>query len=390
MSQLSVLYSACVLLCNVADIKATRIQTVQMLNRNLPVEPVSFARTLTPNSAVATPATGAQKQEPRPNGWLPVGGVPKGKQQTSAPPTAGAGSVSEEERAGKKASMRGGIFGSWTAESSTTTPSAHAAVDQGDHTLPTAASAHGFGEHPVLPAPESESESAWQHVERTLKALLPEAAAQHLRPLICLLAGVVVLTLYISGCFRMLDAGLKMQLSRRNSSKKAQALQSKNLRQQHIVDGQVVFEWSQTADVATIYLTPGKDVTEDDIHVKISKGRIRVGRAGEACAINADLCMAVDKKASRWSLQEKGDLRIHLRKESPGEWPWVLKLCKDESEDSCSTNPFEEVCRISAERINPEACSTNLLDSAEACSTSPSDESCRTPSSCQGQMRPAA
>lgn len=104
--------------------------------------------------------------------------------------------------------------------------------------------------------------------------------------------------------------------------------QDKDIRQQHIVDGKVVYEWSQTPEVATIFIRLPRNSSKNDLDIKIASKHLRVGRRGKPCAIKAELFNSVDKESSRWTLRGKTSLQIYLRKAHHAEWPYVLHLSK--------------------------------------------------------------
>lgn len=103
-------------------------------------------------------------------------------------------------------------------------------------------------------------------------------------------------------------------------------------RHQHVVDGQVVFEWSQTQEEATVFICPPATVGKRDIHIRISSRTLRIGCRGAPCALKAIFHKAVDKRASLWTMRSIGNLQIFLRKETPAEWPYILDLRRNSPE----------------------------------------------------------
>mmetsp|Transcript_34345 Transcript_34345/g.61901 ORF Transcript_34345/g.61901 Transcript_34345/m.61901 type:complete len:235 (+) Transcript_34345:117-821(+) len=103
-------------------------------------------------------------------------------------------------------------------------------------------------------------------------------------------------------------------------------------RHQHIVDGQVIFEWSQTQEAATIFICPPANVGKRDIHIRISSRTLRIGCRRAPCALKATFHKSVDKRTSLWTMRNIGSLQIFLRKEIPAEWPYILELQRNAPE----------------------------------------------------------
>mmetsp|Transcript_46318 Transcript_46318/g.83720 ORF Transcript_46318/g.83720 Transcript_46318/m.83720 type:complete len:296 (+) Transcript_46318:59-946(+) len=143
-------------------------------------------------------------------------------------------------------------------------------------------------------------------------------------PALYILTAFVVL-LCCSGCYCLFDCLGCAQFDEN----------AKAIRQQHVSDGQVVFEWSQTTDAAIIYMTPPVDLSKRDLDIKIASQHLRVGQKGKPCIIKADIFNAVNKERSRWKLLGKGKLQIRLQKEAPAEWPFALQLHAHNANNSC-------------------------------------------------------
>lgn len=141
----------------------------------------------------------------------------------------------------------------------------------------------------------------------------------HLMRLMALGFGIVLL---VSGAYYMLDSRIYPKSSKGKPDP---------ARQRHIVDGQVVYEWSQTPNMVTIYMSPPTALTKKELDIKISSKLLRVGRKGKPCFLKADTFGTVNKEASRWALPSKGKLEIYLRKEISEEWLVPLNIRKKDA-----------------------------------------------------------
>lgn len=93
---------------------------------------------------------------------------------------------------------------------------------------------------------------------------------------------------------------------------------------QHIHDGRVVYEWNQSATVATIYIRPPNGVKKHDLDIRIASQHLRVGRKGRPAFLMEETCDVVNRARSSWSLRNNGELQIFLHKVRSVEWPCVL------------------------------------------------------------------
>lgn len=98
-------------------------------------------------------------------------------------------------------------------------------------------------------------------------------------------------------------------------------------RQQFIVDGQVIYEWDQGPSVTTIYIQVPKGLTKDDMEIKISRKRLKVGRKGKPPFMKEETYGDVNEEDSAWRLRSTGELQIYLSKAEQGEWPTVFLQC---------------------------------------------------------------
>lgn len=98
------------------------------------------------------------------------------------------------------------------------------------------------------------------------------------------------------------------------------------------IDAQGEYEWSQTPEVATIYIKLPMGVTEHDIDIKIASQRLRVGVKGKSRIIKAELFDKVDKDACTWRLIEFKYLEIDLHKTTHRDWQSILRPEKSEDD----------------------------------------------------------
>lgn len=98
----------------------------------------------------------------------------------------------------------------------------------------------------------------------------------------------------------------------------------KDARQQHWHNGNVVYEWDQTPNRATIYIRPPKHVSKSDLDIRISSRHLRVARKGKPSFLREEIYALVNEEMSFWTLRSNGELQIYLRKVKKAHWPAVL------------------------------------------------------------------
>lgn len=192
------------------------------------------------------------------------------------------------------------------------------------------------------PASENKTTSLLQKTH-ILGVTVPNVVFEWLKmPLFNIYIYGFLLFLWVCGCYYLLDWMIRPSNRDDKPTKVFRWQQNqpdvkpaKVVRQQHVVDGQVVYEWSQTSKEATIFLTIPGNVSKRDLDIKISSKQIRVGRRGSPCLIEGDFVNQVDKQKSRWELHSDGNLRIFLQKKIAEEWPLVLKFRSKSVETSC-------------------------------------------------------
>mmetsp|Transcript_32311 Transcript_32311/g.58952 ORF Transcript_32311/g.58952 Transcript_32311/m.58952 type:complete len:270 (-) Transcript_32311:37-846(-) len=129
-------------------------------------------------------------------------------------------------------------------------------------------------------------------------------------PVLAYLAGAVLVALSFSSCC----------LVRRLTT----CLPLKGARQQHLHNGNVVYEWDQTPNRATIYIRPPKYVSKSDLDIRISARHLRVARKGKPSFLREEIYELVNEEMSFWTLRSSGELQIYLKKAKKAQWPAVL------------------------------------------------------------------
>jgi hypothetical protein len=148
---------------------------------------------------------------------------------------------------------------------------------------------------------------------------------------------VALLVLVFVCCLRCVPAMFSKDSERkkargasRNSSPKSvrfSAATKKRLpteRKQHIVGGQLLFEWNQTADAANVYITVPAGLEKPELEIIFEKRRLTVGCRGRPPFMCEHTYDAVSTSRSAWRLRSNGELQIRLRKETDGHWPHVV------------------------------------------------------------------
>lgn len=95
-------------------------------------------------------------------------------------------------------------------------------------------------------------------------------------------------------------------------------------RNQHLHDGRLVYEWSQTPKVVKIYIRPPEGVSKSELDISIDPRRLRVGLKGKPFFLDEETYDLVNNKKSYWQIQEDGELEIHLQKVRKAHWPQIL------------------------------------------------------------------
>mmetsp|Transcript_142194 Transcript_142194/g.261934 ORF Transcript_142194/g.261934 Transcript_142194/m.261934 type:complete len:268 (+) Transcript_142194:74-877(+) len=96
-------------------------------------------------------------------------------------------------------------------------------------------------------------------------------------------------------------------------------------RTQHMHDGRLVYEWSQTARAAQIFIRPPDGVSEDDLNISIEPRHLRVGLKDKPFFLDEETYDLVNNQKSSWSIQDNGELEIDLHKVRKAHWPAVLR-----------------------------------------------------------------
>lgn len=99
----------------------------------------------------------------------------------------------------------------------------------------------------------------------------------------------------------------------------------KKHRKRHIVNGRVVYEWSQSASTITLYSVPPPG-SENSLEVIISPDRLKIGREGKPAVMDWELFAYINADASSWVMnQAQGELEVCLTKVDDTSWPCVFK-----------------------------------------------------------------
>jgi hypothetical protein len=95
-------------------------------------------------------------------------------------------------------------------------------------------------------------------------------------------------------------------------------------RMQYIHRGRVIYEWTQTLKVLTLFtkLPPGQ--TQETLEIKVWPKHVKVGRKGKVPFIKEALYDAVDVGKCSWAITEAGELKISFVKDMEQAWPCVL------------------------------------------------------------------
>jgi hypothetical protein len=99
----------------------------------------------------------------------------------------------------------------------------------------------------------------------------------------------------------------------------------KKQRERHVVNGRVVYEWSQSASTVTLYAIPPSG-SESSLEVTIFPDRLKIGRKGKPSFMDGELFSTIDVAVSSWWInQDQGELEVCLTKVVYTDWPCVFK-----------------------------------------------------------------
>lgn len=89
-------------------------------------------------------------------------------------------------------------------------------------------------------------------------------------------------------------------------------------------DGAVRYEWIQTPQVATMYLTPPSDITKQTVAIGISPWGFKVGKKGAKPFFKEETFREVDPNKSSWKMLANGVLEINFYKAEDDMWKQML------------------------------------------------------------------
>jgi hypothetical protein len=95
-------------------------------------------------------------------------------------------------------------------------------------------------------------------------------------------------------------------------------------RKQHMHEGRVVYEWSQSEGMAYVFINVPEGTNRQDLDIKISSWQLEVGKVGKPAFMTEEIYSLINQEGSGWRLRSSGELQIHLAKKEPGEWPCMF------------------------------------------------------------------
>jgi len=100
--------------------------------------------------------------------------------------------------------------------------------------------------------------------------------------------------------------------------------------------GQVIYEWDQTPQMANLYIKPPPGLQKSDFEITIHPHKLKVGRQGKAPFLSERFFGQVDLSTSGWTLDDSGEIHVHLHKAESAEWTTILQHTKDVGEAASS------------------------------------------------------
>jgi len=102
---------------------------------------------------------------------------------------------------------------------------------------------------------------------------------------------------------------------------------AKGPRKQHLHEGRVVYEWTQSQKDGEIYIRVPEGLSKNDLDICISPKHVSVGCKGKPPFMSEETYAEINEEGSAWRLRNHGELQIHLSKAVEAEWPWMLAPC---------------------------------------------------------------
>lgn len=92
-------------------------------------------------------------------------------------------------------------------------------------------------------------------------------------------------------------------------------------------NGQAIYEWEQTLNDVTLYITKPPSVPTKNIDCHIQPNHLRLGqRSAQQFFLDEDLCETVDVHESTWTCEDNHTIVIYLQKVAKGKvWRAALK-----------------------------------------------------------------
>lgn len=135
---------------------------------------------------------------------------------------------------------------------------------------------------------------------------------------------------------------------------------TKSNRIPYTYEGRVIYEWEQSLDEVTLYLSPPHGVTAKHLHVEITPHHLVIGLKGsDSPFIDEDTGGSVKVSESYWQLED-GELTIGLQKMLKAElWSCALKGRNEAAAQPLTPLAQEEAKkRLLLERFQEEVCTS--------------------------------